>query len=62
MYPTYMNVLCFSRVFFFRQHLSLPLLFAYIYHGYHGYLFLLGMKMGVILSDVKGIQSTRVTF
>ena len=54
MYPTGMSVVCFSR-FFFRQCSSLPLLFAYIYHGYHGYLFLLGMEIGVILSDVKGI-------
>ena len=56
MYPISMNVVCFSW-FFFRQHLSLPLLFAYIYHGYHGYMFLLGMEIGLILSDVKGLQS-----
>ena len=43
---------------FFLQCLSFPLLFAYIYHGYHGYLFLLGMEKGVILSDFKGIQSS----
>ena len=54
MFPTSMNVVCFFWCFF-RQCLSLLLLFVYIYHDYHGYLFLLGMEFGVILSDVKGI-------
>ena len=69
-YLTSMNVVCFSRFFldstcfylccFFLD--KLPLLFTYIYHHYHGYLFLLGMEMGVILLDVEGIQSIGFLF